>query len=202
MGTFGILQFFFCFTPINNYKTCGKINWEQMYVFGIYTSDLQSCRAQERCASVRRALNYPARFCGHTSTPLGAKMLYQEKKTEVLASHFSSLSFPLSAGSKYSVQEGEWMAGRTHGVGASVVKIAKLPTFTGQLHPGNFMQNQRKRKVFPKGKTVDVNENICMWMYACVVHVLNHLDDNRWTHFNGGPLKCLHYKYKNPLLEK
>lgn len=59
------------------------------------------------------------------------------------------------------------MAGRTHGVGASVVKTAELPMLTGHLHPGNFMQNQRKRKVFAKGKTVDVNENTCMCFCAC-----------------------------------
>lgn len=34
------------------------------------------------------------------------------------------------------------------------------------------------------------------------MHVLNHLDDNQWMHFNGGPLKYLHCKYKNSLLEK
>lgn len=54
------------------------------------------------------------------------------------------------------------MTGRTSGVGTSEVKIAKLPTLTGQLRPGNFMQNQRKRRVCPKGKTVSVFENVCM----------------------------------------
>lgn len=69
---------------------------------------------------------------------------------------------------------------------------------TGQLHPGNFMQNQRKRKAFAKGKTVAVNENTCM----CFVHVLNHLDDYCWMHFNGRSLKSLNCKYKTSLLEK
>lgn len=98
---------------------------------------------------------------------------------------FSSLSFPLRAGRKRLEQEGEWIAGRAHGVGASAVKTAKLPMLTGHLHPGNFLQNQRKRKVFAKGKTVRVNENI----HVCFVHVLNHLDDNWWTYFNSRPLK-------------
>lgn len=51
-------------------------------------------------------------------------------------------------------------------VGVSVAKIAKLPALTGQLHPGNFRQNQRQRKVFRKGKTVSVNENMCRFC-AC-----------------------------------
>lgn len=168
-------------------------------MFGIHITDLHSCHAQEGCASIQHAHIYPVGFCSHSDAPMGQRCCTKRQEWRCWhPAHFSSLSFPLRAGRKCSEQEGEWIAGRTHGVGASVVKTAKLPMLTGRLHHGKFMQNQRKRKAFAKGKTVGVNEN----MYMCFVRVLNHLNDNWWMHFNCRLLKSLNRKYKTSLLEK
>lgn len=70
----------FIFTPVNSFKTHGKIGREGVYIFGVHMSGLQGCHAQEGCGSIQHASICPAMSCRHTTSPMGANMSYQEKK--------------------------------------------------------------------------------------------------------------------------
>lgn len=159
----------FIFTPVNSFKTHGKIGREGVYIFGVHMSGLQGCHAQEGCGSIQHASICPAMSCRHTTSPMVANMSYQEKKRGTGIKFWQS-GAPLSAGRKHTVDK-RGMYGQKNGwcrcwSGKNCHRAACSRAFTRELQSGNFMQSQRKRKVFPKGKAVDVNKNLQV-RWAC-----------------------------------
>lgn len=146
----------------------GKL-FEKGRTFLEYMPGLQSCYAQEGCGSIQHASICPAMSCRHTTSPVGENMSYQEKKRGTGIEFWQS-GVPLSAGRKYSVDERgmngqkiEWCRCCS---GKNCHRAACSRAFTRETKSGNFMQSQRKRKVFPKGKAVGVNKNLQV-CWAC-----------------------------------
>lgn len=115
---------------------------------------------------------HPSALLCPAGTPLlpwGKNMSYQEKNRGTGIKLWQS-GVPLSAGRKHTVDK-RGMYGQKNGwcrccSGKNCYRATYSRAFTRELQPGNFMQSQRKRKVFPKGKAVDVNKNLQV-CWAC-----------------------------------
>lgn len=159
----------FIFTPVNSFKTHGKIGREGVYIFGVHIW-LTKLPCLGRVWIHPACIYLPCYVLQAHHFSHGGKHVIPREKTEALASNFGSLVLHWVQEGSIQWTKGGCMVRRMGGVGAGVAKIATEQLAAELLQEscnlGILCRAKGKRKFFPR-------EKLWMWtkIYKCVGRV-------------------------------